>query len=205
MTNKTVTVNKGGNSKSINVAGGGGGVVNKGFAHATSVESPTITITTADEVAAQLKAALDAQSKEETAKVEEEAVSARGAAPVVVRGPKAVTPLKVDEVDGLETASALSEAVRRGSDVGKMETIGEEGEEEEDDEEEGGGRIASQLPPRPKAPLSSSMSLPGEQKSRRISQIPPASLQHPAAVRIGSKFTAIPTGDHSQEVQQQQH
>ena len=43
-------------------------------------------------------------------------------------------------------------------------------------------------------PLASSQSLPVKEKSRRISQMPPASKDSPLARNIGSKFVMIPTG-----------
>ncbi len=233
---KTVNVNKTGNTKTS------GGVVNKGFSHTSSVmESPTITITTADEVAAQLKQAREAEAKQKQAVAgigalsgnQDEGGETKPEKPTTLpltpttptvpteattpeRGPKPVTPLvqggkNLDELDGLAMAAALSEAVRRGSDVGKMETIGEEGEEEEEEEEEKeereekeeeeekqadkpkdqGAEIVSPAPSSTrKTQLGPTLSGP---TSRKFSQIAPGAVDDPNAVKLGSKFVMIPT------------
>ena len=70
----------------------------------------------------------------------------------------------------------------------RRESIKEEDEEAEDK----GGKAPVDPPPQHKL-LAKMISEEIKERSRRFSQLPPASVESPDAVKMGSKFTMIPT------------
>jgi hypothetical protein len=187
------------------------GVDNRGFEQKgeeklPELQSPTITITTAEEVNAQFEAA-EMRRKEEVKRREEEARQLKEAAGTKAqsKGDSMSKTLssdagKRDEVDGIP-AEARRESAAGVSNRGNrhMETIGEEEEEEEGESspapppvEEPPPRAVSQTNNEAKqhATLAPTKSNP---TSRRISQIAPASVDSPGAVKVSNKFVMIPT------------
>ena len=70
-------------------------------------------------------------------------------------------------------------------------------EEDEGDHQEGdqnkGGKTKTQDDPPPHKLIASLIAEEIKERSRRFSQLPPASEDSPEAVKMGSKFTMIPT------------
>ena len=75
----------------------------------------------------------------------------------------------------------------------RRQSIKEEDEEDHTEDKNKGGKAPEDPQPPPHKLIASLIAEEIKERSRRFSQLPPASEDSPDAVKMGSKFTMIPT------------